>query len=167
MLRRTALLALLAGALAGGCATLNQLIQPPAFDTATGRSSQLRLLGPSTSRPLGGASIRVWAHVQNPNPFGLTLSRLAGNLLLEGEQAAQLDLPLGLPLPAQQDTIIPIDVNISFTDIPDLARALRDAVTRNTVAYRVVGTLAVDAGGLGQPSFGPSTWLNGNLQIVR
>lgn len=167
MLRRTALLLLLAGVLAGGCATLNQFIQPPAFSSDTGRASQLRLLGPSTTRPLGGASIRVWARVQNPNAFGLTIARLAGDLMLEGERAAELDLPLGLPLPAQRDTVIPIDLNVSFTEIPDLARALRDAVTRNNVAYRVVGTLAVDAGPLGQPSFGPSTWLNGQLQIVR
>lgn len=167
MLRRTALLVLLTGAFAAGCATLSQLIQPPAFASAPGRSSELRLLGPSTSRPLGGAAIRVWARVENPNAFGLTLARLAGNLLLEGEQAAQVDLPLGLPLQAQQDTIIPIDLNVSFTDIPDLARALRDAVTRNSVAYQLVGTMAVDAGAFGQPSFGPSTWMNGQLQIVR
>ena len=166
MRRRTALLVLLAG-LAGGCATLGQLILPPTFAAAPGRASELRLLGPSVSRPLGGATIRVWAHVENPNPFGLTLARLAGDLLLEGEQAARIDLPLGLPLEAQQSTVIPIDLNVSFNDLPDLARALRDAVTRNTVAYRLVGTLAVDAGALGQPSFGPSTWMNGQLQIVR
>lgn len=167
MRRRTALLILLAGVAAGGCATLGQLILPPSFAAAPGRASELRLLGPSVSRPLGGAAIRVWASVENPNPFGLTLARLAGNLLLEGEQAAQVDLPLGLPLEAQQSAVIPIDLNLSFNDLPDLARALRDAVTRNTVAYQLVGTVAVDAGALGQPSFGPSTWMNGQLQIVR
>lgn len=151
----------------GACATLGELIQPPVFQSASDRTSELRLLPPSTSRPLGGAAIRVWAHVQNPNPFGLTLSSLAGNLLLEGEQAAQLELPLGLPLPAQQDTVFPLDLNVSFSDLPDLARALRDVVTRNAVAYRFVGTVAVDAGPWGQPSFGPSTLLNGELRILR
>ena len=45
----------------GRCATLNQLVQPPQFSVAQGRDTQLRLLGPSTSRPLGGASLRIWA----------------------------------------------------------------------------------------------------------
>jgi hypothetical protein len=105
--------------------------------------------------------------VQNPNAFGLTLSHLTGSLLLEGEHAAELDLPLGLPLPAQRDTVFPLDLNISFSDVPDLARALRDVLTRNTVAYRLVGTVAVDAGPFGQPSFGPSTLLYGDLRILR
>lgn len=165
---RPGLVPVLAGLLlAAGCATIGQLVQPPTFSTSSTRASQLQLLAPSLSRPLGGASIRVWARVQNPNAFGLTLSRLAGDLRLEGEHAAEVDLPLGLPLPAQRDTVIPIDLNVSFSELPDLARALRDAVTRNAVAYQLVGTLAVDAGPLGQPSFGPSTWLNGQLQIVR
>jgi len=151
----------------GACATLGQIVQPPVFQPAEGRTSELRLLAPSTSRPLGGAAVRVWARVQNPNVFGLTLTRVAGNLLLEGEHAADLDLPLGLPLGAQQDTIIPLDLNVSFSDIPDLASALRNALTRNSVSYRLVGTLTVDGGPLNDASFGPSTLLNGDLRILR
>lgn len=161
---------LIAGGLAlalGACATLGQLIQPPVFESARDRASELRLLPPSTSRPLGGASIRAWAHVQNPNAFGITIARLAGDLLLEGQHAAQVDLPLGLPLPAQRDTIFPVDLNVSFSDLPELARSLRDVLTRNTVAYRFVGTIAVNAGALGEPQFGPSTLLNGELRILR
>lgn len=154
-------------AVVGACATLGELIQPPRFDQVTGRSSELRLLGPSASRPLGGAGIRLWARVENPNAFGLTLSRLAGNLLLEGEQAATVDLPLGLPMVAQGDTIIPLDVSISFADLPGLANALRNAVSGNAVGYRLVGNVAVDAGPFGQPTFGPSTLLSGDLRVVR
>jgi hypothetical protein len=161
---------LAAGAVAlvlGACATLRQIVQPPVFQVAEGRSSELRLLAPSTSRPLGGASVRIWTRVQNPNTFGLTLSSLAGSLLLEGEDAAELDLPLGLPLGAGQDTIIPLDLNVGFSNLPDLAAALRDALTRNAVAYRLVGTVAVNGGPLGDASFGPSTLLSGQLRIVR
>jgi len=160
----------LAGGLAlalAACASLGQIVQPPVFSAADGRTAELRLLPPSTSRPLGGAAIRIWGRVQNPNPFGLTLSHLAGNLLLEGERAADLDLPLGLPVPAQRDTVFPLDLNISFSDLPDLASALRDVITRNQVAYRVVGTATVDRGPLGDASFGPYTLLNGELRIVR
>ena len=167
MRRRRSTLAVALLVAGAGCATLKQFVQPPVFTTTNAQASQLRLLGPSTSRPLGGAALRVYARVQNPNAFGLTLSRLAGTLQLEGERAADVDLPLGLPLLAQQDTVIPIDLNISFNDIPDLARALRDAVTRNSVQYRLVGTLTVDGGPLGDASFGPSAWLGGQVQIVR
>jgi hypothetical protein len=151
----------------GACATLRQIVQPPVFQVAEGRSSELRLLPPSASRPLGGAAIRIWSRVENPNPFGLTLTRLAGNLLLEGEHAAELDLPLGLPLTARQDTVIPLDLNVSFSELPELAGALRNALTRNEVAYRLVGTVAVDGGPLEDASFGPSTLLNGQLRILR
>lgn len=149
------------------CATLGALIQPPTFDRVAGRDSELRLLGPSTSRPLGGAGVRVWARVGNPNAFGLTLSRLAGNLLLEGQQAATVDLPLGLPLVAQGDTIVPIDLNISFADVPGLANALRSAVTGNAISYSLVGNVVVDGGPLGDASFGPSTLLTGDLRVLR
>lgn len=165
-MRRMGVVAAVCAALAA-CATLGSLIQPPTFDRVAGRESELRLLGPSTSRPLGGAGVRVWARVGNPNAFGLTLTRLAGNLLLEGQQAATVDLPLGLPLVAQGDTIVPIDLSVSFADVPGLANALRNAVTGNAITYRLVGNVTVDAGALGQPSFGPSTLLTGDLRVLR
>lgn len=149
------------------CASLGGLIQPPTFDRVAGRDSELRLLGPSTSRPLGGAGVRVWTRVGNPNAFGLTLSRLVGDLLLEGQQAATVDLPLGLPLVAGRDTIIPIDLNVSFADVPGLANALRNAVSGNPVEYSLVGNVVVDGGPLGDASFGPSTLLTGDLRVLR
>jgi hypothetical protein len=67
-----------------GCATLSQLIgiQPPRFEDA-GRPAEVRILGPSRTRPFGGAAVQLWARVENPNPFSLTLSTLSGRLLFE------------------------------------------------------------------------------------
>lgn len=155
------------GLSAGSCATLNQLVQPPQLSVAEGRDTQLRLLGPSTSRPLGGASLRIWTRVQNPNAFGLTLAALRGNLFLENEQAGEVDFPLGLPLTASGDTIIPLDVSISFADVPGLIDVVQRMVSRNTVVYRLDGTVTLDAAPFGQPSFGPSTWLRGESRIIR
>lgn len=149
------------------CAALRDVVQPPQFAMADGRSSEIRLLGPSLGRPLGGAELRVWARVHNPNAFGFTLTRLAGNVFLDDEAAADIDLPLGLPLQASGDTIIPIDLAISFADIPGLADEVAGALTGQTLDYALRGTLAVDAGPLGQPSFGPSTWLSGEVRVVR
>ncbi|HUE77917.1 MAG TPA: LEA type 2 family protein, partial [Longimicrobiales bacterium] len=126
---------------AGACAALQNAIQPPEFTMAHGRSSEIRLLGPSLNRPLGGAELRVWANVSNPNAFSFTLTRLAGNVFLDDEPAANIDLPLGLPLQASGDTIIPIDVSISFADIPELADEIAGAFAGQTLDYSLRGTV--------------------------
>jgi hypothetical protein len=151
----------------GACAALQSAIQPPVFQMASGRSSAVELLGPTLNRPLGGARIRVWAQVSNPNAFGFTLTRLAGNVLLDGQRAADVDLPLGLPLEAAADTVIPLDVSVSFADLPDLADRISDALGRGAIDYALRGTVTVDAGPLGQPSFGPETWLSGDVNVTR
>jgi hypothetical protein len=166
--QRTAALATLAAfSLLGACAALQDIIQPPIFEMASGRSSEVRLLGPSVSRPLGGAQIRVWARVENPNAVGFTLTRLAGNVLLDDQHAATVDLPLGLPLQAAGDTVIPLDVGVSFADIPELAERIANAVSGGRIHYALRGIVSVDAGALGQPSFGPSTWLSGDVSVIR
>lgn len=149
------------------CATLGQAIQAPIFEIAQSQSSSIRLLGPAIGRPLGGAEIEVWARVQNPNPVGFTLSRLVGTVLLGDDRAADVDLPLGLPLEAAGDTVIPLHLTLSFADVPDLADRIRGALTRGTIDYALRGTVAVDAGPLGQPSFGPRTWLQGEVDVTR
>lgn len=151
----------------GGCATLGQVIQPLGFRVDNQRQAQLRLVGPSAGRPLGGASLRIYARVTNPNPVGLTLSRISGGLLLEGTQAARVDFPLGLPLQATQDTVIPLDIGISFSELPGLAGVAQRALGGQPVRYQLDGTFSLDAGLLGQPSFGPTTLLAGEVRGIR
>ena len=153
-----------------GCSQLGglgALVQPPRISTAAGYDAELRVIGPSAQRPLGGASIRLYARVENPNGFGLRLAHLAGDLLLEGTRAADVDFPLGLPLAAQQDTVIPIDIGISFSELGDLADVASQVLSRNRVNYRLDGTVTLDAGALGQPKFGPQTWLSGEARVFR
>jgi hypothetical protein len=165
--RITTVSAIAALASIGGCAALQDIVQPPLFDMAEGRTSEFRILGPAADRPLGGAQIRIWTRVRNPNSVGFTLTRMAGNLLLRGDHAATVDLPLGLPLPAAGDTVIPLDLNISFADLPGLADQLLAAVTGQRLDYSLRGTVGVDAGPFGEPTFGPTTWLSGEIQVVR
>lgn len=153
-----------------GCATLGGLgavLQAPTFQVDQSQQAQLRLLGPGPGHPLGGASIRLFARVRNPNPLGLTLSTLAGGLLLEGQQAAQVSFPLGLPLTAGQETVVPLDIGISFSELPGLAGVLTRAVTGSPIRYRLDGTIGVNAGLLGQPTFGPMTLLQGDVRVTR
>jgi hypothetical protein len=164
-LRRLSCLAILA-LLCHACASLEGLrafVQPPSFRQGD-QPADVRLVGPSVDRPLGGAAIRLWTEVTNPNPFGFTLGTLDGTLFLEGTRAAAAEFPLGLPLGAGQRSTVPIDLSISFSDLPSLADVVRRAARREPVAYRLDGTIGVDAGQLGQPVFGPMTLLRGDLR---
>jgi hypothetical protein len=154
--------------LISGCATFAGLgIQAPRFQVADDQPSQLRLLGPSAQRPLGGASVRLFARVENPNPLGITLAALAGTLNLEGFEAAEASFPLGLPLAAGESVVVPLDIAISFANLPGLADVLGRAVTGGPIGYSFRGTVSVDAGALGQPTFGPMTLLQGSVQPLR
>jgi hypothetical protein len=149
-----------------GCATLGPLariISPPAFEQARGERTEIRLLPPGQSGRLGGASLRIWAHITNPNPFGIRLSTLDGDLYLEGARAANASFPLGLTLNARGESVVPLDLRIDFSEVSALGGALRRALAGEAIPFRLDGTVSIDAGPLGQPSFGPSTWLRGEL----
>lgn len=155
----------LAGCVIGllqGCAQLNQLgalVQPPRFEQVREQPSEIRLMG------MTGAGVRLWARVTNPNPFGLRLGTLTGTLHLDDTRAADVDFPLGLPLGARGESIIPIDISISFSDLPGLRGVAGRVLSRQPVGYRLAGTIGVDAGPLGQPVFGPMTLLSGEATV--
>ncbi len=169
MSRRTTMLRVITGlaALTAACATLQQVVQPLRFSAEPGRQAEIRLLGPSLQRPLGGVGVRLWARVENPNPLGVNLTHLAGTLYLSESQAGAVDLPLGLPLPAQRDTVFPVDVSLSLSDIPGVATTLARAATGSAIPYRLDGHFSVGAGALGSFDFGPQTLLRGNATLYR
>ena len=169
-MRFVCILTLISALTVSGCATLgglSQIIQPPRFEQADGQPAELRILGPSRTMPVGGAGVRVWLKVTNPNPFGFTLSTLNAALSLEGSRAADADFPLGLPLSARQESVIPLDLSFSFADLPGLAGALRRLAVGGRVAYELNGTVGVDAGRLGTPTFGPMLLTRGEMRVVR
>jgi hypothetical protein len=159
----------LIAALGAGCASLESLgslrglVQPPTFSEAEGQPAEIRLVGPGADRPLGGASIRIWTRVRNPNAFGFRLATLRTTLLLDGSRAATGDFPLGLPLGPREETVVPLDLSISFSELAGLARVVRSAADGQAVPYQLDGTIGVDAGRLGQPTFGPMQLLQGEL----
>jgi hypothetical protein len=162
----TAVMLIGAALLVSGCAAvtaLGQLIQPPRFEQAE-QSADIRLMGPSLSHPAGGAGVTLWIRATNPNPFGFTLSTLDTTLLLEGQHAATGNFPLGLPLGAGQETVIPLDLTISFADLPGLANVVRRAVSGQPVGFQLDGTVGIDAGRFGQPTFGPMLLVRGEIR---
>ena len=139
--------------------SLGALIQPPRFEQVPDQAAEIRMAG------LNGAGVRLWTRVTNPNPFGLRLGTLRGTLYLEDAHAADADFPLGLSLGAGSDSVIPIDISVSFANLPGLAGVARRIVSRQPVTYRLEGTVGVDAGRLGQPVFGPMTLLRGETTV--
>ena len=159
-MRRLSLVLTLA-AICSGCAALQQLsafVQPPHFEQEDGQPSAIRLNGTS------GAAVRIWTRVSNPNGFGLTLGTLRGSLRLEGSHAATVDFPFGLPLPARGEEVVPIDISVNFRDIPGLGSAISRAVTRQPIEFELEGTIGVSAGGFGEQTVGPMTFLRGELR---
>jgi hypothetical protein len=161
---RTAVLVLsaaLLGLSATGCAALQQLsafVQAPRFEQDDQQHSEIRLNGTH------GAAVRIWTRVSNPNAFGLTLGTLRGTLHLEGSRPATVDFPFGLPLPARGEEIVPIDLAVNFRDIPGLATAISRAISRQPIEFELEGTIGVSAGGLGEQTLGPMTFLRGELR---
>jgi hypothetical protein len=78
---------------------------------------------------------------------------------------AEIDLPLGLPLLAARDTVIPLDVSFGLPSLSSLGALGEALLRRSAIGYRLDGTLGIDAGALGQPTFGPRTWMQGQLDV--
>jgi hypothetical protein len=166
MRRMNARIAVAVALATAGCAALESLgILALRFESADDRGTELRVLGPSAGRPLGGAALRLWAHVENPNGFGLRLTEVAGDLSIADAGAIDVEFPLGLPLVAHQDTVIPLDIAIGFDDLPALGRIARAAIAGQRLDYRLDGTFAIEAGRYGQPRFGPLRLLEGELLV--
>jgi late embryogenesis abundant protein len=152
--------------LVAGCASISELtrvVQPPRFASAPDRKPELHIAGPSSSHRTGSASIRLWALVENPNPFGVVLDRLNGTFFLDQARAADVDFPLGLDLGARDDTVVPLDITVDFDDLGGIANVLRRAASSRELGYRVEGTVGVDAGPLGGLTYGPTDLLEGTL----
>jgi len=157
-------------AAAVGCTSLGplaQIVQPPRFSQANNQPAEIRLIAPSLRNPTGGAGVRVWLEVTNPNAFGFTLSSVNATLALQGTRAAAGDFPLGLPLRAGQSSVVPLDLSINFADVPNLASSVRKLATGGGIDYQLDGTVGVEAGRLGTPTFGPMRLTSGELRVIR
>ena len=144
-----------------GCSALEglrSLIQPPQFEQDDQQRSEIRLNGTR------GATVRIWTRVSNPNGFGLTVGTLSGTLHLEGSRAATVDFPFGLPLPARGEEVVPIDISVNFRDVPSLGQAITRALSREPIEYELEGMIGVSAGGFGEQTLGPMTFLRGELR---
>ena len=166
----TRLISLVLVGSAVSCASLGplaQIVQPPRFRQADNQPAEIRLIAPSLRNPTGGAGVRVWLEVSNPNAFGFTVSTVNATRALQGTRAAIGDFPLGLPLRAGQSSVVPLDLSINFADVPNLASSVRRLATGGAIDYQLDGTVGVEAGRLGTPTFGPMRLTDGELRVIR
>ena len=138
---------------------------------ATGSARAVRASGrPERGNPTGRATVRpttrrrsraIWTRVRNPNPFGLTLNTLRATLMLEDTRAADGDFPLGLPLRSGEDSVVPLDLSISFSDVPALATMFR----RSSASPCATGSRAASASKWHDriAAFGPMTLFSGEM----
>jgi hypothetical protein len=162
--RGVVLAALIFSSACASLGSLSRLIQPLRFSEADNQPAEIRLVGPGAGGRLGGAVVRIWTRVSNPNPFGLRLSTLDTTLLLDGSRAATGDFPLGLSLGAGEESVIPLDLSISFSDLPGLSTVVRNAIAGQRVGYQLDGTIGIEAGALGPQKFGPMLLFRGDLR---
>ena len=121
------------------CASMGSLgnpgaiIQPPRFEQrprstcrgSTSRASKRRRR-PTVDASHQSESVRAAArHLQERHAS-----------ILEDSRAADADFPLGLPLAAGGDSVIPIDISISFSDLPRLGVSAQRLLARQAVPYR-------------------------------
>ena len=145
------------------CAELDQLgalVQPPRFEQVPDQPAEIRLPG------MNGAGVRLWTRVTNPNPFGFTLGTLKGTLFLDGLARGGRRLSARAAARRRRRLGDPDRHLDQLRDLPGLGDVARRVLARQPVAYRLDGTIGVDAGRLGQPVFGPMTLLRGETPSV-
>ena len=123
LLRAVAVLALLASS--HGCAMLNQLFQKPAVSLRSVDLTSLSFTGIGANFVLG---------VDNPNPVGIDLARLAYQVTIEGKQLAQGQANQAVSVPASGAGTITLPVSIRFTDFVASIQAL---LTKRQVNYSI------------------------------
>ena len=151
---------LLLATASGACASINggmRFVEAPRLREADNRRAQLSLSAAAAPR---AATFRVFAEVRNPNSSRLKLAEVKGSLFLNGQEAADVELPLDLELKPRQEAVVPIDVSVPLEKAPALAEALKGSA----VEYRVDGTMKVETD-QGQPVFGPLTLLEGQARV--
>ena len=89
---------------------------------------------------LEGVTIDLHYRIDNPNGFGLNLTRLGYRLEVEGKPLVEGLLPSGVQMQARGATPLSIPVRLRWRALPDFLGLL---ATRSDLGYRVSGLVGV------------------------
>ena len=117
-------------------------------------ASRIVRLDPPGAFSEGGMVVRVALRATNPNPIGLRLAELEGDLWLNGVPAAGLRFVGGLDLPARAAADLAVEVTVPLGRLDALVAPLTDAVAGRPLAYRVDAVVGVEV--LGVPTRFPA-----------
>ncbi|MFU8887493.1 MAG: LEA type 2 family protein [Trueperaceae bacterium] len=151
----------LVGALAVGAIAALAACLPgtePALAAPTFRlvpdATRIVRLDPPGAFTEGGMLVRVALRATNPNPIGLRLAELEGELRLNDVPAAGLRFVGGLELPPRAAADLVVEVSVPLGRIDALVGPLSDAVAGRPLVYRVDAVVGVDV--LGVPTRFPA-----------
>ena len=151
-----------AGALTSCLPGATPALAPPTFRLQTDATRILRLDPPGVARE-AALVVRLALRATNPNPVGVRLERLDGELWLGGVAAAELTFVGGIDLPARGDAPLTLEVAVPLDRLEALAGVLTDAIGGRPVAYRVDAAVGIDV--LGVPTrFPPVTLARGEVR---
>jgi LEA14-like dessication related protein len=121
---------------AAGCAGLQELaasaVQKPKLTFKSAAVSAL---------DLEGATLSLTWDLENPNPFGVDLAKVAWTLDAEGKRVAQGDVPGGLQIRANGTSPVTFPVRVRFQDVPGIVSLLGSG--KDEIQYAVGATVGV------------------------
>lgn len=130
------------------CVPGTSVVSPPSFSLVSDASGLVRLEPPGVGT--GAAVIRLELEAHNPNPFGLQLAGVDGDLFLADQRVAASRFARGVSLPPGGTARLALDVEAPLAEAPHLLGQMARLVAGEAVPYRLDGTVAVDAFGTTQ-----------------
>src|SRR5690606_7355533 len=139
--------------LVGACAPGAQVLSPPTFRLDAAGSGFVRIDPPGVGS--GTALFRLALVVENPNPVGVRLAGLDGDLYLRDRRAAGASFRGGIDLPARGTAPLTLDVVVPLGAADDVLAAISALVGGAPLPYRLDAAVTVDVFGAPQrfPSF--------------
>lgn len=134
--------------LLASCVPGATVVQAPTVTVGPEGARLVRLEPPGVGR--GSALIRLDLELGNPNPVGLTLAGLDGELFLSGRSVATSRFPGGLTIPARGDAPLTLEVEVPLDGAAGVADAMARLVRGEGVPYRLELALQVEALGVAQ-----------------
>ena len=129
------------------------VLAAPTFRLVPDASRIVRLEPPGAFSE-GGMLVRVALRATNPNPIGVRLAELEGDLWLGGVAAAGLRFVDGLDLPPRGAADLVVEIAVPLGRLDGLVLPLTDAVAGRPLAYRVDAVVGVEV--LGVPTRFPT-----------
>src|SRR5690606_24938458 len=136
------------------------MLGAPTFTVDQAASGFVRIDPPGVGD--GSALFRVALRVTNPNPFGIKLAALDGDLFFNDTRAAALSFRGGLDVAGNGTSPLLLDVRVPLGAAPALLETIAGLVGGSSVRYRLDSAVAVDLLGTVQ-SFPRFTLASGEL----